>query len=260
MIGSIIGDIAGSTYEFAGNKDIHAPLFPEGSNYTDDSIMLVATAEALLRRREFSELYREYGNRFPRPMGGYGARFGGWLRASDPKPYDSWGNGSAMRVTPVGWAFDSLQETIRIAGESAAVTHNHPEGIKGASAAAAAIWLARTGESRDSIRDYISKSFGYDLNRTCDTIRPGYSFNESSQETVPEAIIAFLDSTSFEDSIRLAISLGGDADTLACITGGIAGAFYRKIPDFMIAKAREVLDPSLLQVTDEFCERFSVER
>jgi ADP-ribosylglycohydrolase len=220
MLGSIIGDIAGSTYEFSRNKNLASSLFPPGSDFTDDSIMLVASADALLHSRGFAKAYRDYGARFPAPMGGYGARFGQWLRASEPKPYGSWGNGAAMRVSPIGWAFATLEQTTRQAIESAGVTHNHPEGIKGASATAAGIWLARHAASKESIRDYLSNTFGYDLGRTCDSIRPNYRFNESSQGTVPEAIIAFLDSIDFEHAIQLAISLGGDADTLACITGG----------------------------------------
>ena len=191
-------------------------------------------------------------------MGGYGARFGGWLETMDPQPYGSWGNGSAMRVSPIGWAFTGLEETINCAHESSAVTHNHPEGMKGAAATAAAVWLARTGSSKESIRAHITETFGYDLARTCDSIRPDYRFNESSQGTVPEAIIAFLDSTDFSHAIQLAISLGGDADTLACITGGIAQAFYKKIPSFMTRKARDVLDASLLKIVDEFDARFAL--
>jgi ADP-ribosyl-[dinitrogen reductase] hydrolase len=259
MIGSIIGDIAGSCYEFSENKDITSPLFPPGADFTDDTVMLVATAHALLRGKGFSKAYRTFGAQYPSPMGGYGARFGAWLESMDPEPYGSWGNGSAMRVPPVGWAFASLEETLQRAGESAAVTHNHPEGIKGASATAAAIWLARTGTPKEAIRNYVMKSFGYDLQRTCDSIRPSYRFNESSQGTVPEAIIAFLDSTDFEHAIQLAISLGGDADTLACITGGIAQAYYKKIPAYMIQKARNILDPSLLSVVEEFNRQFNLE-
>lgn len=259
MLGSIIGDISGSCYEFSENKNTRSPLFPPGSNFTDDSIMLVATAHALLRGGTFSAAYRTFGARFPSPMGGYGARFGAWLVAMDSEPYGSWGNGSAMRVSPIGWAFDTVEETMQRAGESAAVTHNHPDGIKGACATAAAIWLGRTGSSKEQIRSYLTKSFGYDLQRTCDIIRPSYRFTESSAGTVPEAIIAFLDSENFEHAIQLAISLGGDADTLACITGGIAHAYYKKIPEYMTRKVRDILDPSLLAITDEFIERFHVE-
>jgi ADP-ribosylglycohydrolase len=258
MIGAIIGDIAGSTYEFIGNKNVQAPLFPPGSTFTDDTVMLVATADALLHGREFAAVYRAYGARFPAPKGGYGARFHGWLRAPDPRPYGSWGNGAAMRVAPIGWAFATWEETIRVAEQSAAVTHNHPEGMKGAAATAAAIWLARTGASKAAIRAAITKTFGYDLTRTCDAIRPGYTFHESAQQTVPEAIIAFLDSTHFAEAIQLAISLGGDADTLACITGGIAQAFYREIPDALLHRARELVDPALLRMVEAFNERFAI--
>lgn len=252
MIGSIIGDIAGSTYEFAGNKNIDVPLFPAGSDFTDDTVMLVATADVLLLGGGFVRAYRTYGARFPFPTGRYGMRFGQWLTAEDPKPYGSWGNGAAMRVAPIGWAFAGLEETVQRASESAAVTHDHPEGVKGASATAAAIWLARNGRSKEEIRAHIAGTFGYDLARTCDDIRPEYRFNESSQGTVPEAIVAFLDSSDFEHAIRLAISLGGDADTLACITGGIAEAFYKDVPTYMVQKAREILAPSLLRVVEEF--------
>jgi ADP-ribosylglycohydrolase len=257
MIGSIIGDIAGSTYEFARNKNMAVPLFPPGSDFTDDTIMLVATAEAILRNQDFGRAYRVYGARFPDPMGGYGARFGGWLKSLDPEPYGSWGNGSAMRVAPIGWSYPTLEETILQASESAAVTHNHPEGIKGASAAAAAIWLARNGSSKEEMRAYLSAKYGYSLYRSCEEIRPSYSFDESCQGTVPEALIAFFDSTDFQHAIRLAISLGGDADTLACITGGIAQAFYKSIPPPMIEFARKALVPELLAVVDEFDKRFA---
>lgn len=259
MLGSIIGDISVSSYEFRRNKDINVPLFPAESDFTDDTIMLVATAHALLRGGDFLTAYRQFGAQFPSPMGGYGASFRAWLISSNPEPYGSWGNGSAMRVAPIGWAFESLEDTLQWAAQSAAVTHNHPEGVKGACATAAAIWLARHGSSKEEIRHYVMQSFGYDLERTCDTIRPAYHFNESCQGTVPEAMIAFLDSTDFEHAIRLAISLGGDADTLACITGGIAQAYYKKIPNYMIEKARNILAPSLREVVDGFVNRFQIE-
>lgn len=258
MIGSIIGDIAGSTYEFTGNKDPGAPLFPPGSNFTDDTVMLVATADALMHGMDFSAAYRRYGARFPSPMGGYGSRFRGWLTSNTPAPYGSWGNGAAMRVSPIGWAFNSLEETLRCAAQSAAVTHNHPEGIKGATAAAGCIWLARTGASKAEIRSWLEGAFDYDLDRSCEDIRPDYAFNESAAGTVPEAIIAFLDSTNFEHALRLAISLGGDADTLACITGGIAQAFYPKIPDPMVAQAHALLDATLTDILRQFERRFPI--
>lgn len=258
MLGSIIGDIAGSTYEFAGNRDSSVPLFPPGSCFTDDTIMLVATADALMKDGDFRATYRSYGARFPAPMGGYGSRFRVWLSSENSAPYGSWGNGAAMRVSPVGWAFNSLEETTRCAEESAAVTHDHPEGIKGATATAGATWLARTGASKADIRSWVKSTFAYDLDRTCDEIRASYEFDESAAGTVPEAILAFLESHDFEHAIRLAISLGGDADTLACITGGIAQAYYREIPDHMVEKAHDLLDTSLLEVVQQFARRIPV--
>lgn len=256
MIGAIIGDIVGSIYEFDNVKTTRFPLFSKESSYTDDSIMTVAVADWLLHGGNLSEIMQRYGRKYPCPMGGYGGRFSSWLRELNPQPYNSWGNGSAMRVSAVGWFFDSLEKTLDVAEESAAVTHNHPEGIKGAQATAAAIFLARTGKSKDDIRKYILDNFGYNLNRTCDDIRSDYEFDESCQGTVPEAIIAFLDSQSFEDAIRLAVSLGGDSDTLACIAGGIAEAFYRyEIPHFFVEKAGEVLHEDLWKIIEEFRER-----
>ena len=189
-------------------------------------------------------------------MGGYGSRFAGWLVSDTPQPYHSHGNGAAMRVGPIGFACESLESVLVEAERSAAVTHNHPEGIRGAQATACAVYLARTGSTKPQIRSFISARFGYDLDRTVAGIRPGYRFNESCQGTVPEALVAFLDSEDFESALRLAISLGGDADTLACITGGIAQAFHGSIPDDFIATARRLLPPPLLRVADEFHARF----
>lgn len=226
MTGAIAGDIIGSVYEFDNIKTTDFPLFTNESDYTDDTIMTVAVADWLLNGGDLAKVMQRYGREYPYPTGGYGGRFSGWLREKDPQPYNSWGNGSAMRVSAVGWMFDSLEKTLEVAKETAVVTHNHPEGIKGAQATAAAIYLARTGKSKQDIKQYIETTFSYDLGRTCDEIRPFYRFNESCQGTVPEAIIAFLDSSDFENAIRLAVSLGGDSDTLACITGGIVEAFY----------------------------------
>ena len=230
MTGAIAGDIIGSVYEFDNIKTTDFPLFTDESDYTDDTIMTVAVADWLLNGGDLVKVMQRYSAEYPCPMGGYGGRFSYWLMEENPLPYNSWGNGSAMRVSAVGWKFDSLEETLDVARETAIVSHNHLEGIKGAQATAAAIYLARTGKSKQEIKQYIETTFSYDLNRTCDDIRPTYHFNESCQGTVPEAIIAFLDSTDFENAIRLAVSLGGDSDTLACITGGIAEAFYG-VPD-----------------------------
>ncbi len=186
MLGSILGDIAGSTYEFVENKRLDVPLFPEGSNFTDDTIMTVATADAILGDGDYTAAYRRWGIRYPDPMGGYGVRFREWLETPGAKAYGSWGNGSAMRVAPIGWAFDTLEQTKAEARRSAEVTHNHPEGIKGAETTAVAIWLARHGSSKDEIRQVISETYGYDLTRTCDETRPTYRFNESCQEPSPK--------------------------------------------------------------------------
>ena len=238
MLGSIIGDTAGSVYEFNNIKTMDFPFFSEKSDYTDDSIMTMAVADWLLKDPTHGMDTLEaslisFAKKYPCPMGGYGGMFFRWLFRSDGKrePYNSWGNGSAMRASANGWMFDTLEETERVAGLSAAITHNHPEGIKGAQSTAAAIFMARNGGSKEEIRSYITEKYGYNLNRTCDEIRPVYGWDGSCQGTVPEAMVAFFDSTDFESAIRLAVSLGGDSDTLACITGGIAEAFYKEIPD-----------------------------
>lgn len=251
MTGAIAGDIIGSVYEFDNIKTTDFPLFTNESDYTDDTIMTVAVADWLLNGGDLAKVMQRYGREYPYPTGGYGGRFSGWLREKDPLPYNSWGNGSAMRVSAVGWMFDSLEKTLEVAKETAIVTHNHPEGIKGAQATAAAIYLARTGKSKQDIKQYIETTFSYDLGRTCDEIRPFYRFNESCQGTVPEAIIAFLDSSDFENAIRLAVSLGGDSDTLACITGGIAEAFYG-IPEDIEKQVSDKLPGTFQKVIKEF--------
>lgn len=251
MTGAIAGDIIGSVYEFDNIKTTDFPLFTNESDYTDDTIMTVAVADWLLNGGDLAKVMQRYGREYPYPTGGYGGRFSGWLREKDPLPYNSWGNGSAMRVSAVGWMFDSLEKTLEVAMETAVVTHNHPEGIKGAQATAAAIYLARTGKSKQDIKQYIETTFSYDLGRTCDEIRPFYRFNESCQGTVPEAIIAFLDSSDFENAICLAVSLGGDSDTLACITGGIAEAFYG-IPEDIEKQVYDKLPGTFQKVIKEF--------
>ncbi len=259
MIGAILGDIIGSPYEFdRGDKTKTFPLFNGNSEFTDDSVMTVAVAEALLNtlggsddeiRQALIASMQKWGRRYPNA--GYGARFIYWLGDPDPKPYGSFGNGSAMRVSPVGWLYPTLEETRRIARLTAEVSHNHPEGIKGAEATASAIFMARTGKTKEQIRDYIVKEFGYDLSRTCDEIRPGYRHVESCQQTVPEAVTAFLEGTDFEDCIRTAVSLGGDCDTLTCITGGIAEAYYA-VPLELVSECRARLNPDMLRVLDRF--------
>ena len=248
MYGALLGDMIGAPYEFdRGSKSKDFPLFCEYSHFTDDSVMTIAVAEALLdfQFREDEDIksgliesMRKWGKKYPNA--GYGRKFYHWLHSRHPEPYGSYGNGSAMRVSSAGWLFDTLAETRHMARLTAEVTHNHPEGIKGAEATASAIFLARTGHSKDEIRDYMVSEFDYDLSRTCDQIRPGYTHNESCQKTVPEAITAFLEGTDFEDVIRTAVSLGGDCDTLTCIAGSIAEAFYG-VPAILEAECRNRL-------------------
>ena len=234
MYGAIIGDIAGSTLEFLERKEYDFPLFPKGSDITDDTIMTVAVARALMQwRREGGDLHeamrfhmRDLGRKYPDPLGAYGGNFSYWLRSDSPLPYNSCGNGSAMRASPCGLLARSLDEALELAKVSAEVTHDHPEGIRGAAATAAAIYLARTGHSIPEIRNYIHEDF-YPMDRTLDQIRPTYRFEPTCQKSVPESIIAFLESESFEDAIRKVISLGGDTDTMGAITGSIAWTYYR---------------------------------
>ncbi len=248
MIGAIIGDVVGSVYEWNNIKTKDFPFFQERCFFTDDTVMTIAVAEALMNggeKEDFIDAMKKYGRMYP--DAGYGGRFGAWLLSDGREPYHSWGNGSAMRTAAVGWYFDSLERTRGVAALAAGVTHDHPEGIKGAESTVSAIFLARTGHSKAEIKEYVEREFGYDLSRTLDEIRPGYRFNESCQETVPQAIIAFLESTDFEDAIRNAISLGGDSDTLAAITGGIAEAAYG-VPQWMKDQAWEYLDEPLRDV------------
>ena len=253
LCGAIAGDIIGSVYEFRSFKETTFPLFSDSSGYTDDTVMTVANAEWLLSGDSLLGIMQDFGNRYP---AGYGGMFWEWLHAYDPQPYNSWGNGSAMRVSPVGWAFDTLEETLEAARQSAEITHNHPEGIKGAQATAACIFLARTGKSKQEIKEYIEDYFGYDLSRTCDEIRPTYQFNESCQGTVPESIIAFLESTDYESAIRLAVSLGGDADTMGAITGCIAEAFYGGVPDHIRKEVLKILPNEFIEVMRKFYQKF----
>lgn len=256
MLGAIVGDIVGSIYEFNNHRSKDFALFGNGCDYTDDTVLTVAVAECILNNGDYAEYIKDYARKFP--ARGYGGMFAQWIRSDDMEAYNSWGNGSAMRVSAVGFAFDDLQSVISEAKRSAEVTHNHPEGIKGAQATAVAIYMARKGQSKEQIKAAIAKSFGYDLDRTLDEIRPVYQFNESCQETVPEAIIAFLESTDFEDAIRNGISLGGDSDTLTCITGGIAEAFYGGVPKDIADKALSYLPKEMREVIEEFRTRYDL--
>ena len=228
MVGAIAGDIIGSVFEGNPIKTTSFPLFSRWSRFTDDTVLTIAIADAILNKKKYVSTLKRYGLKYPNA--GYGMSFYSWVQSTEIKPYNSWGNGSAMRVSPVGFAFDCLEDVLREAKKTAQVTHNHPEGIKGAEATALAIFLARQGADKEEIRKQIMHSFNYNLDRSLDEIRPHYFFDVSCQGSVPESIIAFLESTDFEDAIRLAISLGGDSDTMGCIAGGIAQAYYRKIP------------------------------
>ena len=261
MYGAILGEMIGAPYEFdRGHKTKDFPLFTEESQFTDDSVMTLAVAEALLDSMGGTEVQikdalvrsmQKWGHRYPNA--GYGGMFWHWLRVKDPKPYGSFGNGSAMRVAAAGWLYDSLEETRQAARWTAEVTHNHPEGVKGAESVAAAIWLARHGSSKEEIKDYIVREFGYDLSRTCDEIRPGYHHVETCQQTVPEAITAFLESTTLEDMIRTAVSLGGDCDTLTCIAGSMAEAMFG-VPLLFEAECKARLPKDQRAVLERFDE------
>lgn len=254
MIGSIAGDIIGSVYEGNPVKRTDFPLFDERCRFTDDTVLTIAVAYAILERVDYGKALKMFGRRYP--LAGYGGSFYQWMISDEEAPYYSWGNGSAMRVSPVGFAFDSVEDVLEEAGKSAAVTHNHPEGIKGAQATALSILLARKGETKKDIQADIEKRFGYDLRRRLDHIRPTYYFDVSCQGSVPESIIAFFESENFEDAIRKAISLGGDSDTMASIAGGIAQAFYRDIPDSIVTYVRHLLPAEFLSIVDRFNGRY----
>ncbi|MGV8130714.1 MAG: ADP-ribosylglycohydrolase family protein [Candidatus Pacearchaeota archaeon] len=241
MLGAVLGDIAGSLYEWKKQSSKDFDLVGENCFYTDDTVLTIATADAVLNNLDFGEMYMEYANIYP--YNSYGVRFTNWYLRKDLKPYNSFGNGSAMRISPVGYGFDALDLTLEKAKNSAEVTHNHPEGIKGAQAVASSIFLARTGKSKDEIKSFIENKFNYDLSRTLAEIRPVYNFDETCQGSVPEAIIAFLESKDYEDALKNAITLGGDADTQACIAGGIAEAYYKNIPEKLLPLAKKLEKP-----------------
>jgi ADP-ribosylglycohydrolase len=257
MLGAIIGDVIGSPFEHANLKTTAFRLFDRGAQCTDDSILTVATADALMNAGDYATKYQDYFHRFPNA--GYGGQFVVWANRRQTRPYNSWGNGSAMRVGPVGWARDTLDDVLDEAERTAIVTHDHPEGIKGAQAVAACVFLARTEHSRDRIRQFIHDGCGYPLDRTIDQIRPSYGFDVSCKGTVPVAVQAVLESTDFESAIRLAVSLGGDSDTIASIAGAIAHALYDGVPKHLLDPVLNIyLSPDLADVTRAFCERFGV--
>ena len=251
LYGALGGDIIGSRFERHNLKSKNFELFDDRSRFTDDSVLTVATADALLHGIDYTSAYRRWGNRYPHA--GYGGGFRRWLAADDPRPYKSWGNGSAMRVSPIGFFRGSIDDVLAEAELSAAVTHDHPEGIKGAQAAALATFLARTGSSKAAIKAEIETRFDYDLSaRNLDQIRPGYFFDVSCMGTLPVALLAFLESTNYEDAIRNAVSVGGDSDTIAAITGGIALAFYKTMEDATVRGIESRLPDCMSEICREF--------
>jgi len=249
MIGAICGDIVGSVYEFNNLKSKEFDFFAPDAAFTDDSVLTLATMDVLLNGKNYAETYKDWFEKYP--DSGYGGGFLKWGLSDSLEPYNSWGNGSAMRVSPVGCWYKTMEETRKAAAASARVTHNHPEGIKGAEATAAAIFLARTGSEKADIKKYVEEQFEYDLTETVDSIRSWYRFDESCQGTVPQAIICFLEASNFEDAIRNAISVGGDSDTLACITGGIAEAFFG-VPVKIINETLKRLPKEMENIVREF--------
>lgn len=250
MIGAIAGDIIGSVYEARPIKTKDFALFHPQCRFTDDTVLTTAIAKAILSDGDYLKAVREMGRKYP--DAGYGRSFSNWLRSDTPNPYNSWGNGAAMRVSPVGFAFDTTDAVLEEAARSARISHNHPEGIKGAQATALSVYLARTTRSKAAIKQAVADRFGYDLDRRLDEIRPSYGFDVSCQGTVPEAVICFLESESYEDAVRNAVSLGGDSDTLACIAGGIAGAYYGELDHHIQNKVKECLTEELWQITERF--------
>lgn len=254
IIGAVIGDVIGSVFEWNNIKTTDFDFFNPACDFTDDTVLTIAVADCILNKKDFAKTIWEYGRKYPGR--GYGGSFKKWLQSYDLKPYGSFGNGSAMRVSAVGFAFDDIETILEIAKKSAEVTHNHPEGIKGAQATATAIFLARQGKSKKEIKDFIVSTFKYNLDFTLDEIRPTYKFDVTCQGSVPQAIVAFLESSDFENAIRLAISIGGDSDTIACITGGIASAFYKEIPKEIVDFVADKLPTEYIQIMNKFDEQY----
>ena len=259
MLGALVGDITGSVYEFQNVKSKDFELFTPWNNFTDDSIMTLAVAKWLMEDKTHSQYHlircmQELGKKYP--DAGYGTRFDWWLTQDNPQPYNSWGNGSGMRVSPVGLYAKTLDEALALAAVTASVSHNHPEGVKGAQAIAASVFLCKEGKTKQEIKEYVEETFGYDLNRTIAEIRPYYDFDVSCQGSVPEAIIAFLEGNSFEEVIRLSISIGGDSDTIACMAGAIAACMY-PIPEEMIEKCNTILIDDLREISEQFSKTIS---
>jgi ADP-ribosylglycohydrolase len=254
MIGAVIGDIIGSRLEKNNIKRKDFDFFTKESRFTDDTVLTIAIADCILNSKDYEKTVKNYGRAYP--FAGYGGTFKKWLGGIIKGPYNSWGNGSAMRVSPVGFAFEEEEKVLEEAKKSAEITHNHIEGIKGAQAIAMAVFLGRKGKSKDEIKAYTEQKFGYDLNRTIDEIRPDYKFDVSCQGSVPESIIAFLESENFEDAIRNAISIGGDSDTIASMTGAISEAYYKSVPDELIERMNEYLPEKFKNIMEDFSKRF----
>lgn len=254
LMGAICGDIMGSPYEYwrTRTKKYDFNPFPPRAKFTDDTVMTIAVADWIMHGGDLARVMQKWGQEYPNA--GFGGMFKKWLAEENPQPYNSFGNGSAMRVSAVGCAFDTLEETLEKAKESADVTHNHEEGVKGAQATAAAIFLARIGSSKEDIKSFISETFQYDLNRKCEDIRPKYKFDATCQGSVPESIICFLESKDYEDCVRLAISMGGDADSMGAIAGSIAAAYYGKITEDIVEKCWNKLSADIQEIVKEFKE------
>lgn len=254
LFGAIAGDMIGSRHEWKACTDPQFALFSKSSKFTDDSVLTIAVADAIINKRGYGESIVEYARRYPKA--GYGSYFRRWLKEDGVEPYNSFGNGSAMRVSPIGWAFNSVGDVLLEAERSASVTHNHPEDVKGAQSVALAIYLARVGIGKEEICQEIETRFGYDLKRSLDKIHPGYQWDSTCPGSVPESIIAFLESHDFESAVRNAILLGGDADTMAAISGSIAEAYYGGVPSEIEAVVRRRLPPELLDVVDLFTSSY----
>lgn len=255
IIGAVIGDVIGSVFEWNNIKTTEFDLFNPKCDFTDDTVLTIAIADCILNEKDFAKTIWEYGRKYPGR--GYGGNFRNWLQQDNLRPYGSFGNGSAMRASAVGFAFDDIQTVLEVAKQTAEVTHNHPEGIKGAQATATAILLARQGKSKQEIKDYITSTFNYNLDFTIDHIRPTYNYDVTCQGSVPQAIVAFLESSDFESAIRLAISIGGDSDTIACITGGIASAYYNEIPKEIIDFVVDKLPSEFIEIMSKFDKKYN---
>lgn len=256
MLGAIAGDIIGSIYEVIPMKRKDFKLFSLGSHFSDDTVLTYAVAKSILTGTSYASNFKKCFWRYP--LAGFGQRFTCWAMSNQKEGYNSWGNGAAMRVSPIAWAYNDLETVLKESERCTVTTHNHPEGIKGAQATAAAIFLARNNKTKAEIRDYIEQNFNYDLRRTLDEIRPKYKFEVSCQKSVPEAIIAFLESTDFEDAIRNAVSLGGDSDTIAAITGSIAEALYGGVPEVIAKPIWKKLDRRIRHTVTEFREVYQL--